>query len=97
MSDFEPSEPIRSLAMMAETAEVEPESTDIRKERESELEDKDIKETEEKRTEPASSPGLKPEKVQTAKEEQKVPKPSKFKELWGKIGLDIGTFMMMIK
>lgn len=29
--------------------------------------------------------------------EEKNEKPSKFKEIWGKLGLDIGTVMMMFK
>lgn len=44
----------------------------------------------------SNSNGAKAEKVPTAAEEEK-PNPSKVKELWGKLGLDVGTVMMMFK
>jgi hypothetical protein len=74
---------------MANAVDVEPELTDNRKARADE-EDDDVKDVEEKHTEPTSPIG------HTKKEEEK-PKPSKLKELWGKIGLDTGTLLMMFK
>jgi hypothetical protein len=44
----------------------------------------------------SSSSGSKADKVQTGKKEEN-PKPSKFKEMWGKVGLDVGTSLMMFK
>ena len=44
----------------------------------------------------SSSNGSKAEKAQTGKKEEKA-KPSKFKEMWGKLGLDLGTCLMMFK
>lgn len=83
---------------MADPMEVEPELTDNRKAREHDgPEDKDLKDLEEKHTEPTSPNGSKVEKVQTAKKEEEKPKPSKLKELWAKIGLDMGTALMMFK
>jgi hypothetical protein len=43
----------------------------------------------------SSSNGSKAEKRHDG--EEKVKKPSKAKQIWGKIGLDIGTVMMMFK
>ncbi len=37
------------------------------------------------------------ERVKTRGAEEEKPKPSKIKELWGKLGLDIGTVLMMFK
>lgn len=96
MGDFGRLEAIRSLASMADTAELKPESTDNRKARQSDPEDNVIKDAEEMYTEPANPNGSTVEKAQTAREEEK-PKPSKLKELWGRLGLDIGTIMMMFK
>ena len=42
-----------------------------------------------------SSNGSNHEKVQTGKKEE--PKPSKLKQTWGKLGLDLGTCLMMFK
>ncbi len=39
----------------------------------------------------------KPAKVQTGGKDADKPKPSKFKELLGKLGLDLGTVLMMFK
>ena len=50
---------------------------------------------EDKHEEPTSSGGSRAEEAQTAKEEE--PKPSKVKELWGKLGLDLITVLMMFK
>jgi len=50
-------------------------------------------------TEPLSSHGSKAEKVQSAKPKQEgtKAKPSKLKEMWAKIGLDMATVLMMFK
>lgn len=48
----------------------------------------------------SSSNGSKPEKVESGEvveEEEEIPKPSKLKELWAKLGLDPGTLLMMFK
>lgn len=82
---------------MADAVGVEPKLTDNKKAREHDPEDDDIEAVKEKHTEPASPNGSKVEKVETAKKEEEKPKPSKFKELWGKIGLDAGTLLMMFK
>lgn len=44
-----------------------------------------------------SPAGSKSEKVSTGEKETEKKKPSKVKELWGKLGLDMGTVMMMFK
>ena len=44
-----------------------------------------------------SPAGSKAEKVSTGDKETEKKKPSKVKELWGKLGLDMGTVMMMFK
>jgi hypothetical protein len=54
------------------------------------------KEGDEKATVVSSSSGSKADKVQTGKKEEN-PKPSKFKGIWGKVGLDVGTCLMMFK
>jgi hypothetical protein len=54
------------------------------------------KEGDEKAAALPSSSGSKANKVQTGKKEEK-PKPSKFKEMWEKAGLDVGTCLMMFK
>jgi hypothetical protein len=82
---------------MADAVEVEPEMTDNRKAKEDDATDKYNKDVEDDHTEPTTSNGSKVEKVRTAKTEEEKPKPSKFNELWGKFGLDIGTLMMMFK
>ena len=82
---------------MADAAEVEPELTDNRKERTQDPEDDEVKDVEEEHAGPTSSNASKVEKVETGKKEEKKPKPSKLKELWGKIGLDTGTLLMMFK
>ena len=74
---------------MADAVDVEPALTDNRNAKAVE-EDDDVKDAEEVHTEPTSLNGH-------AKDEEEQPKPSKFKELWGKLGLDIGTVMMMFK
>jgi hypothetical protein len=57
---------------------------------------KDGDEGDEKAAALSSSSGSKADKVQTGKKEEK-PKPSKFKEIWEKAGLDVGTCLMMFK
>jgi hypothetical protein len=82
---------------MADAVDVEPELTNNRKAKAQDHEDDEVKEVEEKHAEPTSSNGSKIEKVETSKKAQEKPKPSKLKELWGKIGLDAGTLLMMFK
>lgn len=41
--------------------------------------------------------GSKSEKVSTGHNVEEKRRPSKVKELWGKLGLDMGTVMMMFK
>lgn len=45
---------------------------------------------------PHSPSGSKAEKVTTGVKDEKK-KPSKLKELWGNLGLDLGTVLMMFK
>jgi hypothetical protein len=87
-------------------AETQPDLTDGRKDRDIEARDETRKEElgtvqngENKSSEPSSSRGSKAEKVQSAKqkEEGARAKPSKLKEMWAKIGLDMGTVLMMFK
>jgi hypothetical protein len=80
---------------MADAVEVDPELTESRKVRAQDPEDDEVKDVEEKHTEPTSTNGSKVEKVETSTKEK--PKPSKLKELWGKIGLDTRTLLMMFK
>jgi hypothetical protein len=55
---------------------------------------------EDKTTELSSDNSSKPGHFQPAEKEEEPeepPKPSKFQEIWGKIGLDMGTVLMMFK
>jgi hypothetical protein len=88
---------ISSIAKMADAVDVEPEFTDNRKARAQDPTDDDVKDVEEKLTEPTNFNGSKVEKIETVKIEEEKPKPSRIKELWGKIGLDVGTLLMMFK
>ena len=87
---------------MADAVEIEPGLTDNKKATEqepatSEQESANTigKNLEEKHEEPTSSGGSRAEEAQTAKEDEL--KPSKLKELWGKLGLDLITVLMMFK
>ena len=82
---------------MADAVEVEPELPDNRKTKVQDPEDDEVKDVEEKYAEPTGSNGSKVKKVETSKKEEEKPKPSKLKELWGNIGLDTGTVLMMFK
>src|SRR3954469_15638153 len=57
--------------------------------------EKVLKDSEKNTVKPLSGESPKQEKEQDG--EKKVLKPSKFKEIWGKVGLDAGTVMMMFK
>ena len=82
---------------MADAMDVETELTDNRKARAQDPKDDEVKDVEGKHAKPTSSNGSKVEKVETSKKAQDKPKPSKLKGLWGKIGLDAGTLLMMFK
>jgi hypothetical protein len=63
-------------------------------------EEKDIKDQEGGSPDLMSSHGSKTEKVKTGEEagkEAEKPKPSKLKAMIGKLGLDVGTVLMMFK
>jgi hypothetical protein len=86
-------------------AETQPDSPDGRKDRDIEAVYETRKEelgtvqnAENKSSGPSSSRGSKAEKVQSAKQKEGAKaKPSKLKEMWAKIGLDMGTVLMMFK
>ena len=92
----------RGFGRMADAGKVGPVSTNGRKTRPQDPAkvhnpvDTNGKDLEEKHPESTRSNGSKVENVQTAAEEEK-PKPSKVKEILGKLDLDIGTVIMMFK
>lgn len=83
---------------MADAADVEPEVPEQRRTRNPANGGDGEKDEVQKVADESSSHGAKTENVaarENAEEEKK--KPSKLKEMWGKLGLDIGTLMMMFK
>jgi hypothetical protein len=86
---------------MADDAAVEPDMTEHRKPRDRETESPTVKEGDEKIDELPSNHGSNAENVRSGEKEEKQAveeeKPSKVKEMWGRLGLDMGTVMMMFK
>ena len=74
-------------------ASTEPDVTENRKPRDPEIEHSPVKDVNGKAEEEVQ--GSNTERVQSAK--IVVKKPSKIKEMWGKLELDMGTVMMMFK
>ena len=88
------------MATFADDAEMEPDTTEHRKPRDHGIEDSTVKDGDGKVEEETSNQGSDAEKVQSGEKEEKKAdeqKPSKLKEIWAKLGLDIGTVMMMFK
>jgi hypothetical protein len=84
---------------MADDAGAEPDVTEYRKPREQEIEGSPAKDGDGKVGEEASVQGSNAERVQSREKKEKddEKKPSKLKEMWGKLELDMGTVMMMFK
>jgi hypothetical protein len=82
---------------MADGVGAEPDVTEHRKPRDHENGGSTAQDGDGKQGETSSNHGAKAEKVQTGQEEEEEKKPSKSKELWGKLGLDMGTVLMMFK
>jgi hypothetical protein len=85
-----------SLAEMADDVGAEPDMTEHRKPRDHEIEGVTVKDGDKNIGETSSSHGSKAKKVQSGQKEEEK-KPSKLKETWGKLGLDMGTVLMMFK
>ena len=89
---------------MADNAEMEPDMTEHRKPRDHGIEDSTVKDGDGKVEEQTSNQGSDAEKVQSGEEvakkgdeKENKKKPSKLKDTWAKLGLDLGTVMMMFK
>jgi hypothetical protein len=81
---------------MADAVGAGPNVTEHRKPRDPETEGSTEKNSDENIGEASSNHGSKVERVQNG-EEKEEKKPSKWKEIWGKLGLDMGTVLMMFK
>ena len=85
---------------MADDAGAEPAVTKTRKPQDQEIEASPVKDDDRKVEEEVSNQGSNTERAQSRENEEKKDdekKPSKLKEMWGKLGLDMGTVMMMFK
>lgn len=82
---------------MADAADVEPEVPEQRKTRKSANSGEGEKDEVQKVVNESSSHGSKNENVAAGESTEEKKKPSKVKEMWGKLGLDVGTLMMMFK
>ena len=78
---------------MADNAGVEPGMTEHRNPRDHEIEAPTVKEGDEKIEKQSSNHGSNAENVRSGEKEEK----KKEEEMWGKLGLDMGTVMMMFK
>jgi hypothetical protein len=81
---------------MASGVGAEPDMTEHRKPRDHETEGSTVKNGDENIGETPRNHGSKIEKVQSEHKEE-AKKPSKLMEMWGKLGLDMGTVLMMFK
>jgi hypothetical protein len=85
-----------SRAKMAGDVVAEPDMTEQRKPRDPETGGLTAQSGDERIAETSSNHGPKAEKVETGQKEEEK-KASKLKEVWGKLGLDMGTILMMFK
>jgi hypothetical protein len=85
---------------MADVAGIQPEMTENRKPRDDEIGGSTAKDGNGKIEEEANDQGSSNERVESGPSEDKQgdeKKLSKLKDMWGKLGLDMGTIMMMFK
>jgi hypothetical protein len=86
---------------MAQVTANEPDVGPTRESRNGEVGQGQVKNGDGKAEKAPSSHGSKAENVQTGQKEddakEEKPSPSKFKQTFGKLGLDMGTVMMMFK
>jgi hypothetical protein len=86
---------------MAQVAANEPGLREARDTRNGDIQQGPVKDGERKAAELSSNHKSKAEMVQTGQKEndakEEKPSPSKFKQMFGKLGLDMGTVMMMFK
>jgi hypothetical protein len=85
---------------MADPAGLEPDVTEQRKARDPEVGGSTANDENNKIEDEPSVHGSNPEKVQSRGKEEKIveeKKPSKLHEMFGKLGLDMGTALMMFK
>lgn len=85
---------------MADDAGIEPDMTENRKPRDHEIGSSTAKDGNGNVEGEAGDQGSSTERVESGPSEAKQgdeKKPSKLKEMWGKLGLDMGTIMMMFK